>query len=64
MNDFCRLVAPALEAYAAATGLGAPELDDAVVADLLADLHHWCDHLDWNWTELTRRADSHYAAER
>jgi hypothetical protein len=46
MNQFCRLLAPALESYAAATGLGDPTLDDDVVADLLSYLRHWCHPYD------------------
>jgi hypothetical protein len=37
MNKFCRLLAPALETYACATGHGDPALDESVVTELLAD---------------------------
>lgn len=64
MNDYCRLVSPALETYASSTGLGDPALDDSVVADLLTDLRHWCDLQSWSFAELDRRAYNHYLHEQ
>jgi lysylphosphatidylglycerol synthetase-like protein (DUF2156 family) len=63
MNQFCRLLAPALESYAAATGLGDPTLDDDVVADLLSDLRHWCDLHDWDFGVLDCRGYNNYISE-
>jgi hypothetical protein len=63
MNKFCRLLAPALESYACATGLGDPALDESVVADLLADLRHWCDQSGWDFGVLDRQGYNHYLQE-
>jgi hypothetical protein len=63
MNKFCRLLAPALETYACATGHGDPALDESVVADLLADLRHWCDQSGWNFDALDRQGYNHYLRE-
>ena len=62
-NDFTRLVRPALDAYAESTGLGCPTIDDAVVSDLITDLHHWCDKQGWCFMELCNRALAHYLEE-
>lgn len=63
MNRFCELVSPALEAYACATGLGDPLLDQSVVADLIADLRHWCDYREWSFEQLASQGYKHYIAE-
>jgi hypothetical protein len=62
-NPFTAKLKPALEAYAASTGLGDPALDDCVVSDLLSDLRHWCDIHDWDFGILDRRGYNHYMHE-
>lgn len=62
-DEFIRLVRPALETYAASTGLGCPTLDDAVISDLIADLYHWCDKQGWCFMTLCNRALTHYLTE-
>jgi len=64
MNDYCKQIEPVLDLYGSITGLGAADLDDAVVADLIADLHHWCDLQGWDFDFLLIRANSHYTAEQ
>lgn len=63
MNEHLDQIRPVLELYGEITGLGAPELDDAIVSDLIADLRHWCDKYGWNFAQLESRALSHYLAE-
>ena len=63
MNEHLEQIRPVLELYGGITGLGAPELDDAIVSDLIADLRHWCDEYGWDFFQLERRALSHYLAE-
>jgi len=63
MNQYCELIAPALETYAGLTGLGDPNLDQSVVTDLLADLRHWCDKQGWCFNDLSRQGYKHYLAE-
>jgi len=63
MNKFCELVAPALATYSDLTGLGDPTLDQSVVADLIADLRHWCDYRDWSFEQLDSQGYKHYIAE-
>jgi hypothetical protein len=63
VNDYCEQIAPVLELYGSVTGLGDPQLDDAIVSDLITDLHHWCDYLGWDFDSLLQRSSSHYQAE-
>jgi len=63
MTEHLESIHPVLEHYAGITGLGSPELDDAIVSDLLADLRHWCDKRQWDFEALDRRACSNYLAE-
>ncbi len=63
MNEHLEQIRPVLELYGGITGLGAPELDDANYSDLIADLRHWCDEYGWDFSQLERRALSHYLAE-
>ena len=63
MNEHLEQIRHVLELYGGITGLGAPELDDAIVSDLIADLRHWCDEYGWDFSQLECRALSHYLAE-
>lgn len=63
MTEHLTSIRPVLELYGGLTGLGSPELDDAIVSDLLADLRHWCDQRDWDFAALERRAYGHYMSE-
>ena len=64
MNEFTRTLRPTLERYAASTGLGSPEEDEAIVKDLLNDLRHWCDQQGWNFELLDLSASSQYESEK
>ena len=63
MTEHLQSIRPVLELYGGLTGLGSPELDDAVISDLLADLRHWCDKHQWDYAALERRAYGHYMHE-
>lgn len=52
-----------LTKYAELTGLESPKTDQKVVSDLLTDLHHWCDHCDWDFDSLNVIAHDHYLEE-
>lgn len=63
MTEHLESIHPVLELYAGITGLGSPELDDAIVSDLLADLRHWCDKRQWDFAQLDHRAYRNYLSE-
>ena len=58
-DDRSDWAAAALKIFMKTTGT---EAGDAV-ADLVADLHHWCDRNGQNWAEELARGEGHYATE-
>ena len=64
MTEHLVSICPVLELYGGLTGLGSPELDDAIISDLIADLMHWSDRRGWNFEELYERGYKHYFSEQ
>lgn len=53
----------ALEAWLAKSGEDGPITDPATLADLLADLMHWCDREGIDFDDARESAGLNYAAE-
>ena len=53
----------ALDAWIAAAGEGGPASDPSTLADLLADLMHWCDREGIDFEDAWETAGINYAAE-